>query len=99
MVVGVDKARQHHLPAGAEDRDLRVFRDQLGGGADLGDDAVALQYRAVFDLLPVAAVCRLGEDGAGADNAGGHGFSPGYTVGVLPSHGLLDPQLGVTKSH
>ena len=76
MVVGVDKARQHHLTAGAEHRDLRVFRDQLGGGADLGDDAVALQHGALFDLLPMTAVGGLGEDGAGADDAGGHVFSP-----------------------
>ena len=77
MVVGVDKPGQHDLTAGAEDRELRIFCDEFGGGPDLGDDAVTLQYRAVFDLLPVAAVCRLGEDGAGSDNAGGHGFSPG----------------------
>ncbi len=74
MVVSVDKARQQHLTAGAEHRDPRVFRDQLGSGADLGDDAVALQHRAVFDLMPMAAVGGLGNDGAGADDAGGHVF-------------------------
>jgi hypothetical protein len=56
MVVGIDKPRQHNLSAGAEDRDFRVFCDQLCGGTDLGDDAVALQYRAVIDLMPMAAV-------------------------------------------
>ncbi len=76
MVMGVDKARQHHLMPGAEDRELRMFRDQLGSGADLGDDPVALQHGTLFDLLPMTAVGGPGEDGAGADDAGGHVFSP-----------------------
>src|SRR5271166_1105527 len=76
MVVSVDKAWQQHLTAGAKDRDPRVFRDQLGSGRDLGDDTVALQHRAVLNLTPIAAVGGLGEDGAGADDAGGHVCSP-----------------------
>jgi hypothetical protein len=60
----------------AEDQDIRMLCDQLGGEADLGDNPVALQHRAVFDLLPMAAVRGLGKDGAGADDAGGHDFSP-----------------------
>jgi hypothetical protein len=80
MVVSINKARQHHLSAAAEDRDPRVFRDQLGGGADFGDDPVALEDRTVFDLMPMAAVGGLGDDGAGADDAGGHVFSPKLAV-------------------
>jgi hypothetical protein len=67
MMVGVDKARQHHLAAGAENRGLRVFCDQLAGGTDLDDDAIPLQYRAVVDLPQVAAIGGFGENGAGAD--------------------------------
>jgi hypothetical protein len=33
MVVSVDKAGQHHLTTGSEDRDPRVFRDQFGAAA------------------------------------------------------------------
>jgi len=79
-VVGVDKARQQYLAAGADDQDLRVFRNQLGAGADLGDDPVALQHRSVLDLVPLAPVDGLGEDGASADDAGGHAFSPKLAV-------------------
>jgi len=76
MVVGVDKARQQDLAAGAKNRDPRMLCDQLSSGADLGDTAVTLQHRAVVDLMPVPAVGGLGEDCAGADQAGGHIFSP-----------------------
>jgi hypothetical protein len=76
MVVGVDKSRQQHLTAGAKNWGLRMFRGQLGGWTNFGDDPVALQHRAVFDLMPMAAVCGIGNDGAGADDAGGHDFSP-----------------------
>jgi hypothetical protein len=48
---------------------------ELSEGADLGDDAVALQYRAVVDLLPMTTVDGFGEDGEAADDAGGHVFS------------------------
>jgi hypothetical protein len=85
MVVGVDKARQQHLTAGAQDRDARVSRNQLRRGADFGDDAVALEDRAVFDLIPAATVGGRGDEGAGADDAGGHVFSPGEAVGFAIS--------------
>src|SRR5215468_7205163 len=72
MVVGVDKAGQQHLTPGAEDRDLRMLRDEFGTRADLGDDAVVLEDRTVVDLTPAAAVGGLGENAARADDAGGH---------------------------
>jgi len=49
---------------------------ELGEGADLGDDAVALQDRALVTLPPIAAVGGFGDDGETADNAGGHVFTP-----------------------
>jgi hypothetical protein len=49
---------------------------ELGEGADLGDDAVALQDRAVVNLPPIAAVGGFGDDGETADNAGRHVFAP-----------------------
>src|SRR6516165_5200714 len=76
MVVGVDKARQQHLPAVAKQRDLGVFRYKLGGRADLDDNPVTLQHRSVLSLPPIASVGRLGKDGAGADDAGGHDSPP-----------------------
>jgi len=85
MVVGVDKPRQHHLMPAAEDGDARVLRDQLIGGADLGDDPVMLQHRAVFDLMPIPAIGGLGNNGAGADDAGRHGLSPGYRSAGQPA--------------
>jgi hypothetical protein len=81
-MVSVDKARQHHLMPGAEDRDPRMFRYKLGGRADLGDDAVMLEDSAVFDLPPMAAVGGLGNDGTGADDARGHVFSPWENYGA-----------------
>jgi hypothetical protein len=51
-------------------------RGELGEGADLGDDAVALHDRAVVNLPPIAAVGGFGDDGETADNAGGHVFAP-----------------------
>jgi hypothetical protein len=37
-------------------------RRELGKGADLGDDAVALEHRTVIDLPPMTAVGRFGDD-------------------------------------
>src|SRR5260370_23406185 len=72
----VDEPRQYHLAPGADHRDTGLPRRELGKGADLGDDAIALQYRAVIDLLPMTAVGRFGDHGQAADDAGGHFFSP-----------------------
>src|SRR5260370_7674924 len=76
MVMAVDEPRQYHLAPGADHRDTGLPRRELGKGADLGDDAIALQYRAVIDLLPMTAVGRFGDHGQAADDAGGHFFSP-----------------------
>jgi len=85
MVVGVDKSRQHHLMPAAEYGDARVLRNQFIGGSDLGDDPVMLQHRAVRNLPPIAAVGGLGDDAAGADDAGRHGLSPGYRSAGQPA--------------
>jgi hypothetical protein len=75
MMVTVDEPRQHHLPPGADHRGIAMPCEELGEGADLGDDAVALQDRAVVTLPPIA-VGGFGDDGEAADNAGGHVFAP-----------------------
>ena len=72
MMVTVDKSRQYHLPPGADHRDIGMPGREFGEGADLGDDAVVLHYRAIVDMLPIAAVDGFGEDGDAADDAGGH---------------------------
>ena len=76
MMVTVDEPRQHHLPPGADHRGIAMPCGELGEGADLGDDAVALQDRALVTLPPIAAVGGFGDDGETADNAGGHVFTP-----------------------
>jgi hypothetical protein len=67
MMVTVDEPRQYHLAPGADHRGIGMACGELGEGADLGDDAVALQQRAVVNLLPFAAVDGFGEDGKAAD--------------------------------
>jgi len=76
MMVTVDKSRQYHLPPGADHRYIGMPGRELGEGADLGDDAVVLHYRAIVDLLPVTPIGRFGEHGEAADNAGRHVFAP-----------------------
>src|ERR1700730_2867074 len=66
MVMAIDEPRQYHLAPGADHRDTGLPRRELGKGADLGDDAIALQYRAVIDLLPMTAVGRFGDHGQAA---------------------------------
>src|SRR5438477_515313 len=76
MMMTIDESRQYHLAPGADHRDLGMPLGQLGKRADLRDDAVALQYRAVIDLLPMMAISRLREDSTAADDAWRHLFSP-----------------------
>src|SRR5580693_3376086 len=76
MMMTVDEPRQYHLAPRAYHRDIGMPFQELGEGTCLGDDAVALQYRAVIDLLPITAISRFGDDGEAADDAGGHFFSP-----------------------
>ena len=75
-VVTVDEAGQYHLPAGANYRDAGMPCRELGERADLGDDAVALEHRAVVNLAPVAPIDRFDNDRDAADDAGRHVFSP-----------------------
>jgi hypothetical protein len=76
MMVTVDEPRQHHLAPRADHRGVGMLCRELGEGADLRDDAVALQYSAVIDLLPMTAISRFGDHGEAADDAGRHFFSP-----------------------
>jgi len=66
-MVAVDKARQHHLVAAADDRYVRVLAAEFLVSAELNNRAVFLQHGAIRHFVPAVAVDRMSHHGATAD--------------------------------
>ena len=71
-MVTIDKPRQHHLLAAADNRDVRVLAAEFLVSAELNNRAVFLQHGAIRDLVPTVAVDCMRYHGATADQRCGH---------------------------
>jgi len=76
-MVTIDKPRQHHLLAAADNRDVRVLAAEFLVSADLDNSAIFLQHGAIRDLVPAVAIDRMSHHGATADHRCRHVQPPG----------------------